>query len=76
MPKQTSKKGIRVDIITAWKPDFAWLETVHKKYPSCWIKNEWISEDGAAGVWIAHNSIKCMEWDDLSLEDEFYIFGE
>jgi hypothetical protein len=47
-----------------------------KKYPLCWIKDEWISEDGKAGVWIGYNnSIKRLEWDDLSIEDEHYMFS-
>ena len=40
-----------------------------------WMKDEWISEDGFAGVWIADgNDIKDYQWDDLSLEDEHYYF--
>jgi hypothetical protein len=40
-----------------------------------WIKDEWISEDGLAGVWIATgNDVKRLDWDDLSLEDEHYLF--
>jgi len=73
---QTGKNGIRFHITTAWIPDNAWLESLTKKYPSCWIKNEWISEDGKAGVWIAYkNNIKLMEWDDLSIEDEHFMFN-
>ena len=73
---QTGKIGVRFHLTTAWIPDNAWLESLTKKYPSCWIKNEWISEDGTAGVWIAYkNDIKFMEWDDLSIEDEHFMFN-
>ena len=73
---QTGKNGVRFHITTAWIPDNAWLESLTKKYPSCWIKNEWISEDGKAGVWIAYKKdIKFMEWDDLSIEDEHFMFN-
>jgi hypothetical protein len=73
---QTGKKGVRCTIKTAWKPDYVWLEKLMKQYPSCWIKNEWISEDGTAGVWVAYNNeIKKMKWDDLSIEDEHYYFN-
>ena len=73
--KQTNK-GIRFHFKTAWKPDYLWLELLNKKYPSIWIKNEWISEDGKAGVWIGQQTnVKSMEWDDLSLEDEYYYFN-
>jgi hypothetical protein len=73
--KQT-KKGIRFHFKTAWKPDYLWLESLNKKYPNSWIKNEWISEDGEAGVWIGHQAnVKSMEWQDLSLEDDYYHFN-
>jgi hypothetical protein len=73
---QTGKNGIRFHMTTAWIPDNAWLDSLTKKYPSCWIKNEWISEDGKAGIWVAYkNNIKLMEWDDLSMEDEHYMFS-
>jgi hypothetical protein len=72
---QSGKNGIRFHCTTAWIPDYVWLETMTKKYPSCWIKDEWISEDGSAGVWVGdkHGS-KFMEWNDLSLEDEYHHF--
>ena len=73
---QSGKNGIRFHCTTAWIPDYVWLETMTKKYPSCWIKDEWISEDGKAGVWIGYNNIiKRLEWDDLSIEDEYYMFN-
>jgi len=75
---QRGKLGIRAEFITAWKPDYLWLQTLLSAYPSCWIKNEWIVEDGKAGVWIAYNKgtqhITSMEWDDLSLEANHYLF--
>lgn len=71
-----SKKGIRFHFKTAWKPNYIWLELLNKKYPSIWIKNEWISEDGKAGIWISDKTkIKSLEWDDLSIEDEYYHFN-
>ena len=75
---QHGKLGIRVEFTTAWKPDYLWLQTLLSAYPSCWIKNEWIVEDGKAGVWIGYNRgtqrISSMEWDDLSLEAAHYFF--
>jgi hypothetical protein len=69
------KNGIRFSYKTAWKADYTWLDRLHRLYPSCWIKNEWIAEDGLAGVWVAdENQISTMEWNDLSLEDEHYMF--
>jgi len=73
--KQSGKNGMRFYYSTAWLPDYTWLKSMTSKYPSCWIKNEWISEDGKAGVWIGYkNTIKSLEWDDLSIEDEHYMF--
>jgi hypothetical protein len=71
-----AKKGIRFHFKTEWKPNYQWLELLRNKYPSIWIKNDWISEDGNAGVWIGHKkNIKLVEWDDLSIEDEYYYFN-
>jgi hypothetical protein len=68
-------KGIRVTFITAWKPHTIFIENLFHKYPLIWIKNEWISEDGKAGIYVGKkNNIKIMEWDDLSFEAEhFYL---
>lgn len=72
---QSGKYGIRFIYKTAWKADYTWLEKLHQTYPTCWIKNEWIAEDGLAGIWIASdNNISHMEWEDLSYEDEHYMF--
>lgn len=68
-------KAMKVRFESAWKPDFEWLQSLNKRYNMWWIKDEWISEDGFAGVWIADgNDIKDYQWDDLSLEDEHYYF--
>lgn len=73
------EKGIKCHFITAWTPDFKWLEMIHEKYQLCWIKNEWKVEDGMTGVWIGRfeysdKKITRMEWCDLSIEDEYYLF--
>jgi hypothetical protein len=45
-------------------------------YPSIWIKNEWISEDGTAGVFVGErNNIQSLCWQDLSLEAEDFFFS-
>lgn len=73
------QRGISLTQYTAWNPDFQWLESLITKYPTCWIKNEWIEEGGNAGVWIGfmkNNNpvIKHLEWDDLCLEADSYCF--
>ena len=73
--KQSSKLGIRIEFITAWKPDIQFIDTLINKYPLSWIKNEWISEDGKCGIWVGNkNNIKFMDWEDLSIEDEHHFF--
>tara|TARA_B110000090_G_C13288671_1_gene411052 strand:+ start:765 stop:1097 length:333 start_codon:yes stop_codon:yes gene_type:complete len=72
---QSSKLGIRLEFITAWKPDIQFIDTLINKYPLSWIKNEWISEDGKCGIWVGNkNNIKFMDWEDLSIEDEQHFF--
>lgn len=70
----SGEKGIICKFTTAWTPNFKWLETIHEKYQLCWIKNEWIVEDGNAGVWIGrfedtNTKITRYEWRDLSIEE-------
>lgn len=74
--KLNRKFGIKVNFITDWKPLFQFTETLINKYPSIWIKNEWIVEDGASGVFVGKkNNIKYMDWDDLSNEDANFFFA-
>jgi len=69
------KNGIRFKYTSSWKAEYEWLHRLHRLYPSCWIKNEWIAEGGLAGVWVAdENNQSYMEWNDLSLEDEMCFF--
>ena len=72
-------EAIRLKLWSEWKPDFEWLESLLVKYPSCWIKNEWIVEDGEAGTWIGtarggEKVIKQLMWDDMSIEESAYRF--
>ena len=72
-------EAIRIKLWLPWKPDFEWMESLLTKYPSCWIKNEWIVEDGEAGTWIGtardgEKMIKRMMWDDMSLEEAAHRF--
>ena len=68
-------KALRVRYTSQLRPDIDFLAALHKRYNMWWIKNEWLTENGKAGVWIANgNDIKNYEWDDLSLEDEHYYF--
>lgn len=72
---QQGEYGIRFTYTSAWKADYEWLYRLHQAHPTCWIKNQWIAEDGHAGIWIAEDdNISHMEWNDLSYEDEHYMF--
>ena len=73
------KKGIIVDVETAWTPDFDWLESLLSSYPNCWIKNEWHEEGGIAGVWVGsvknnEPSVQSMTWEDLCIESRHFMF--
>ena len=73
------KKAIRFTYSTVTVPDKDWMNSIVTTY-SCWLKNEWITEDGKAGVWIGTSlsgydiEIKQLEWDDVSVEEELYFF--
>ena len=81
---EIKKRGcgaVHFKLWSAWKPDFVWFEVLITKYPNCWIKNDWINEAGDAGVWVGFVEdgspvIKRLEWDDMSIEEEFYNFRE
>jgi len=70
-------RGVQFRQLTAWKPDFVWLQSVVAKYPNCWLKNEWCEEGGTAGVWVGSikNGVQSMQWEDLSLEAKENIFN-
>ena len=72
---QRSKAGLRCKYITAWVPNIEFIETLLETYPSIWVKNEWISEDGTAGVFVGEkNNVQSLWWQDLSLEAEDFFF--
>ena len=68
---QSSDQAIRVRFLNQ-KPDFDFLVSLSTRY-NWWIKNEWLSNDGKAGVWISDGTN--YEWDDLSLDDDHYVFS-
>lgn len=72
--------GINFKLRSDWVADFIWLEGLITKYPEIWIKNNWLSEDGSAGIWIGtmrngEKEIKRLDWQDMSLEEEMYTFS-
>jgi len=67
--------GISFKLITAWEPDFEFLERLLNNYHECWVKNEWWEEGGRAGVWVGgtlyngeKREIQRMEWKDMCIE--------
>jgi hypothetical protein len=75
-PIKNCLNGIKFEQITAWKPDYEWLESLIPNYPNCWIKNVWKEEGGIAGVWVetSKTGVQSMEWVELSLEEEYELF--
>jgi len=62
-----SNTKIIVTYQSLWTPPVNWLSDMLNDYPSFWIKNEWHTDNGAAGIWIAstHNDnpvINQMDW--------------
>jgi len=76
---EQGKEAVYMKLWSRWTPDFAMLEGLLSKYPSCWIKNEWSEEGGKAGVWIGtmrsgETQIYRLEWDDMCLEERMHRF--
>ena len=72
--------GISLKLWSSCTANFEWLEGLLDKYPDVWVKNNWLSEDGSAGIWIGsmrtgQKEIKRLEWHDLSLEEEMCVFS-
>ena len=68
---KSSDQAIKVRYPSA-QPNFDFLTSLYKRYNHWWIKNEWVS-DGKAGIWISDGTN--YEWDDLSLDDDHYVFS-
>ena len=76
---EVGQEAAKFRIWSAWHPDFDWLESLLTKYPSCWVKDIWIVEDGQAGVWIGterkgEKEIRQFLWDDMCIEEEAHRF--
>jgi hypothetical protein len=53
---------------------YEYLKQLLKAHPKCWMKNEFITEYGNCGIWIAsmvknEPAIQEIEWSELSIED-------
>ena len=75
---KVSSMGTRGAVIvfhTNWTPEINKLEEIISEFPTAWVKNEWLVEDGEAGVWVGqHGMTKSLTWDDISLEEWVYGF--
>jgi hypothetical protein len=69
-------EGMQFKLWSRWHPDFDWLESLLKKYPSMWVKNIWHEEGGLAGVWVGseEDGIKRLEWNDMCSEENAHVF--
>ena len=69
--------GLRVKYTTPWEPKIQFLEMLVDKYPSIWIKNDWVSEDGTAGICVGkQNDLKRFDWEELCIEAEHFHFWQ
>ena len=49
-----------------------YLKILIKKYPQCYFKNEYSTDEGYCSLWISYNGdIKHIEWNDIC-QDELY----
>lgn len=75
--------GIQLSVWSAWGADYEWLNELLKKYPNCWIKNQWYEEGGGSGLFVGGflNGIKQKtietSWDELPIEGlSLYLGGD
>jgi len=57
------------------EPINQYLEALLKRFPKCWMKNEYHTEDGNCGMWIGRfigNEVKIqvLNWTELTIEEE------
>ena len=56
------------------KPFLKYLRKLLETYPTCWMKNEYIADNGSCGLWIGRFSNRILkeqilEWTELSVEE-------
>jgi len=72
--KHRSEKYLVISYDYRNAPFHNYLRALLRTYPSCWMKNEYVSDDGSCGLWIAHfsnNEVieQILNWNELSLEE-------
>jgi len=67
------KTSNNLTIIIRGKSDVNhYLNILIKKYPQCYFKNEYSTDEGYCSLWISYNgNIKHIEWNDIC-QDELY----
>jgi len=60
------------------RPIFQYFKEMLTKYPMCWIKNEYSTEDGDCGIWIGRYQngeleIQEVEWQELTMEEVSFV---
>ena len=78
MVEQKGKRGLVINFTTNWTPPLKLFNHIITKYNDIWLKCNWKSEDGMAGIYIGlwnneQLDVKEMTWNDWSLEEENYI---
>ena len=59
-------------------PVYQYLEKLLQKYPTCWFKNTFYTEDGLCGLWIGrfnnnNINIQTLEWRELTNEEQCFV---
>ena len=73
--------GIQLEIYSKWVADVEFFKSLVNKYPKCWFKNEWYTEDVQAGVLVGgylhgeKQPIQIFDWTGPSLEDRGYLLS-
>ena len=69
------KTSNNLTIIIRGKSDVNhYLKILIKKYPQCYFKNEYSTDEGYCSLWISYNdNIQYIEWNDIS-QDELYQY--
>ena len=76
------KNGIKFEYTSPGAPPLEWFQEALGRYPSFWIKDQWLDEAGLAGVWIGsvddsgEQVVRAYEWMDLCLEARHFLFSD
>lgn len=79
---QVGAEAVIFTITSAWVPANPLFEALIQQLDICFLKNEWVIEDGMAGVWIGESrgienlapKISALEWHEGPIEEKAHRF--